>query len=379
MLCALLFVFVSAGSSRPARIAMMAITTRSSIKVNAACLFISLCTNVGDYRSGPALANAQLSPLRSFLNYCGEPQAARADSQSRKTQPRHQRLINRHAGQNHVGAVRRQADDFFPLGKRQTPKALALPLHLFPGQARRLDPVAIEFHQPQFEPSQDAGGPARADELHRASGERPQLGLNDWTDLVLQELALPGAARLPLCAGVRIGVGQLFQQPDRAERETVTKLLTVAFPENEFRAAAADIDDEQRLAGKNRVRDDTAKYPIGLLFAGDDFDRQSRSLLDGGNQFPWIGRVPRRARRDNARRGRSEFTGMSSKLGHRPSRARDGRRLKAPGLVETAAETGLFAPFDERFHAVARHFRHEQLDGIGADVNDGAANATCGR
>ena len=159
----------------------------------------------------------------------------------------------------------------------------------------------------------------------------------------------------------------------------MTKLLTVAFPENEFRAAAADIDDEQRLAGKDRVRDDTAKYPIGLLFAGDDFDRRSRSLLDRGNQFRRIGRVPRRARRDNARRGRSEFTGLSGELSHCTSRARDRRRLKATGLVKTAAETGLFAPFDERFHAVGRHFRHQQLYGIGPDINDGAANATCGR
>ena len=120
--------------------------------------------------------------------------------------------------------------------------------------------------------------------------------MNNLLDITVHR----GATSRPFGVGGWIGVRQVFQQTHRAESVTVTKPLAVAFAENEFRAAAADVHNQQRLTGEKRVRRDAAKRPVRLLLAGNDFDRQSRNVLDGGGQFRGIDRIPRGARCDDA-------------------------------------------------------------------------------
>ena len=52
-------------------------------------------------------------------------QSARADAQFAETELLHHRLVNRGAGQNHIGAFFWQADDLLALGQRQAPQMFA--------------------------------------------------------------------------------------------------------------------------------------------------------------------------------------------------------------------------------------------------------------
>src|SRR5256885_15580194 len=101
MLWALFFVLLSAGNKRPARIAMMAMTTSSSIRVKARFLLISLSTVVEVNRIRDA---CQRSIFPGCFRHRGETHAARADTQFLEIEPFHQRFVNRHTGQDHIGA-----------------------------------------------------------------------------------------------------------------------------------------------------------------------------------------------------------------------------------------------------------------------------------
>jgi hypothetical protein len=50
----------------------------------------------------------------------------------------------------------------------------------------------------------------------------------------------------------------------------------------------------------------------------------------------------------------------------------DGLRLEPPGFVKPLAEARLPALFVDRPHLAPRHVGHQQLDRVGADINDGA-------
>ena len=45
-------------------------------------------------------------------------------------------------------------------------------------------------------------------------------------------------------------------------------------------------------------------------------------------------------------------------------------------LIESAAQARLFALLDDRPDSVTFNIRHEHFDGVGPNINDGAANKT---
>ena len=77
-------------------------------------------------------------------------------------------------------------------------------------------------------------------------------------------------------------------------------MFVFALAQNEFRAAAADIQEQQRLRRKSEIRRDAAEGPFGFFFAGDDFNLHSRGGFDGGKQFVGVDSVARGAGGDDA-------------------------------------------------------------------------------
>ena len=154
----------------------------------------------------------------------------------------------------------------------------------------------------------------------------------------------------------------------------MAETLLIAFAEDKFGAAAAHVDDQQRRAAKYRVGDDTAKRPFRLLFAGNDFDRNSGGIPEGGQQVVLIERVPRGAGGNDANGDHFQGARSGGKFRHDPSRVRDGGRPQPSGLVESAAQPCLLALFEQRLDLASGYLGHQQFYGIGADINDGSAD-----
>ena len=64
----------------------------------------------------------------------------------------------------------------------------------------------------------------------------------------------------------------------------------------------------------------------------------------------------------------------SRKIGDGIGGMGDGLRLQPAGFVKAPAQAGLPAFFMHRPHVVPGHIGHQQLDRVGADINDRAAN-----
>ena len=122
----------------------------------------------------------------------------------------------------------------------------------------------------------------------------PQGGFEFGADFVLQKIFQPVAAGGEFGARRRVAVRKFFHQPHGAEREAVGEMFVFAPAKNEFRAAAADIQQQQRRLRQFRVGRHALKHPFGLLPAGDDFNFQSRLRA----------RWRRSNRRDSPRRAR---------------------------------------------------------------------------
>jgi hypothetical protein len=143
---------------------------------------------------------------------------------------------------------------------------------------------------------------------------------------------------------------------------------------NEFRAAAAHVEQQQRVSRQFRIGRHALKHPLGLPRAGDDFGLQAGRAEDGVRQIRRVHRVARRAGGDDAdgvgiffARGLGEFPdGLGS--------AGDGFGLEPVRFVKIFAEPRLPAFLVNRLHVAPGHVGHQQFDRVGADINDSAAD-----
>ena len=98
----------------------------------------------------------------------GETQAARGNPQFGKSEALQHGGVNRGTDQNHVRAIRWQADNLFSFRQTQTPQAHRLALNLVAAEPRAFDPRAIKTCQPGSHARQNGAGTAGANETHGA-------------------------------------------------------------------------------------------------------------------------------------------------------------------------------------------------------------------
>ncbi len=162
----------------------------------------------------------------------------------------------------------------------------------------------------------------------------------------------------------------MFEQPHAAQIEALAEEMVRALAEDEFGAAAADVQDEQALAGMFGIAHHPAENPFRLLIAGDHFDAPRGAPVDGVEQLIGVAGVARRAGGDDTDGGDLFVRGQAHVTRHRRGRLRDGLILKVVRFVKAPAQPRLIAPFEHRFDGLARDLRHQQLHRVGADIND---------
>lgn len=151
-------------------------------------------------------------------------------------------------------------------------------------------------------------------------------------------------------------------------------MASPAVAQDKFRAAAADIKQQQRAVGQIGIREDTLEGPGRFLIAGDDFERQRRGVEDGGGEVVGVLCVAGGAGGDDAEVSGTVLAGNGGVTHHRFGGASDGIGLELVRLVKALPKTGLVAFLKDRLSGDTVHLGNEQLHGVGAYINDSAAN-----
>ena len=287
----------------------------------------------------------------------------------------HHGFVNQNPREDHIRAVFGQAGNFPPFRQRQPPEIFPVGDDLFQGQNHAFNFFAVESIQLLFHTGENAGGAAGADETDGAGffpllqgwfEQRPDLGVKQ----VLHPVA--ASEKFSLCRWV--ADGKFLHESHRAERKAVGKSLFCAVAENEFRAAAADIEQQQWMFRQFRVRGHALKRPVRLAGAGDDFRGQTAGVENRGGQLRRIDGIPRRAGGDDAGGKGFLLAGDLDEFGHGSGGAGDRPGLKPVRFIESLAEARLPAVLMHRKNATAGHIGNQQLYGIGSNIYDGTAN-----
>ena len=101
-------------------------------------------------------------------------------------------------------------------------------------------------------------------------------------------------------------------------------------------------------------------------------------LLDRGSQLLAIHGLARGAGGDDADRDGLRLAGYGREIGHGLGGGGNRFGFQAVRFVEAVPEAGLFALLAHGLNLIAGHIGHQQLHGVGADINDGAADGLHG-
>lgn len=183
----------------------------------------------------------------------------------------------------------------------------------------------------------------------------------------------PFAALAPVVGRGGVGGAEVFEEADGAEVEAMAEVLLGVLADDDFGAAAADVEDEEGVLVEGWVGENAAEGPVGFLFAADDVDRELGGLVDGLEEVVGVARVAGGAGGDGADGESAEGTGLVREGGDGLGGAGDGFGLEGVGLVEPLSEAGLLADFQDRFDRVGVEVGDEEFDRVGSDVDDGAA------
>ena len=159
----------------------------------------------------------------------------------------------------------------------------------------------------------------------------------------------------------------------------MTELRVPVAPEHKLGAAAADIQEQRGPLGELWVCGHALKAQGRFLLARDDFDLQPGGLLDCRGEFVAVHGLAGGTGGDDADRGSLCFAGHGRETGYGPGGGADGLGLEAMSFVEAVPEPGLLALLAERLNLAAVHIRHQQLHGVGADIDDRAADGLHGQ
>jgi hypothetical protein len=191
-------------------------------------------------------------------------------------------------------------------------------------------------------------------------------------DVLFQETSQPFPQGRQLGFLRRIARRKFLQQPHRAQRKAVAKMLFVAVTQNELRAAAARVENQQRKFRQRGIRRHPVKRPVRLLFTRDDFHLQTRGAFYGVEQSPGIPGVARGAGGDDPDGFRLPFTRRARETGDDGGGLRHRFGLQPVRLIKSLSEPRLFALLAQRPHVPTLNLGDEQLDRVRANINDSA-------
>ena len=163
---------------------------------------------------------------------------------------------------------------------------------------------------------------------------------------------------------------EALAQAGDADLVALQRHRLAALDEDELDAAAADVDDQRRLAaqvdGVAHAEVDEARF----LAAGDDLDAQADVVLDLLDEVAAVGGLAHGAGRDGGDAGHALALGQGAEGGQRAHAGVDRLRRQAPLAERAAAEPHHFLGAVEHAEAAVRlHLGHDHVDGVAADVD----------
>jgi hypothetical protein len=118
----------------------------------------------------------------------------------------------------------------------------------------------------------------------------------------------------------RVGLGEAFRQPDRAQRQRDDLLHQAAGGEDDFGAAATDIDDGGQPVVEIEVAGHAAEGEPRLLLGRNHFDSDAMAPPGFTHEVAPIRRLAHGARRDRPQFGHAEPVGDRFHLAQRLQR-----------------------------------------------------------
>src|SRR6059036_2811026 len=116
-----------------------------------------------------------------------------------------------------------------------------MPMQPIEAEPSRRDAPAVIFFESRLHACQNAHRSASANQLDRAAVLLPQSRFELGPNFPLQKVLHPFPARAQLLGCGRVAVRNEFQQPHRAQWETLTEMLVLPLAEDEFGASAPHI------------------------------------------------------------------------------------------------------------------------------------------
>ena len=148
--------------------------------------------------------------------------------------------------------------------------------------------------------------------------------------------------------------------------------------QDEFRAAAADVEDEQRSIGgevQGEVGADGGVGKLGLAVSGDDLNVNASARPGLADEVQAVGGVAQGAGAHAQNGLRALPPGLVGEAGNGVQRPGHGRFVQTLGRVHALAEPGHVRLFgDDGERAVVRNVGDGHFGGVGPDVNGGEAH-----
>src|SRR2546427_10383620 len=170
-----------------------------------------------------------------------------------------------------------------------------MPMQPIEAEPSRLDAPAVIFFKSRLHACQNAHRSASTNQLDRASVLLPQSRFELGPNFLLQELLHPRATGAQLLGCGRVAVRNEFNQPHRAQWETLAEMFMAPLPEDEFGASTTNIQQQNWLLHPDQsgITRHALKDPIRFLVSRDNFDFQPGALFDRVLQFLRVDRVAR--------------------------------------------------------------------------------------
>jgi hypothetical protein len=190
-----------------------------------------------------------------------------------------------------------------------------------------------------------------------------------------------GEQRPALLQGRRIGPEVPLAQPHRADRQADQGAHRAVAPRDDLGRAPAHVRDHQIAGRQLRKRvDHRAVDQLRLALAAHDLDAGAQDLLRRDQEVDRVLRLAQRLRADRGDPDRADLVDDPAVLARDRERALDRVLRQPPGVVEPLRQPAEAALVAHGAQAAARpHVRHEQEEGVAADIDRGKPRRAAGR
>jgi len=169
-------------------------------------------------------------------------------------------------------------------------------------------------------------------------------------------------------------VQEPFAQAHRAEGQADSLFHFAVTALDPFRAAAANVVNEDVLAAPMGVGRHSGKNRFSLLDAGKKTHRKAEHRARGAEKLATVAAVAHGAGGHGAETLDAQFGRLGTEMAQGVERARDGLGTQFAGVDQVLGQAGADAFLMQNVDALGARLRHDALDGITAEIEDGVSH-----